>query len=135
MLKEKLFAAANEYELTSRDQTTGLLAIGLDINAYNSYGMTPVQVALQAGAEDELARILSDPGCTPLRPSRSGNSIYTFVAAFQIAHEGTNPFSGGASFTEAGKAADEKAARMWRSVMAGSSEIQGPLPLPGTHLR
>ncbi len=65
-------AKANTYELIDRTSTNGISNLGSDINAYNSYGMTPVHVALQAGAERELDYILSHPDCDPMKKSARG---------------------------------------------------------------
>ncbi|MDD5586265.1 MAG: hypothetical protein PHY92_04825 [Alphaproteobacteria bacterium] len=69
----------NEYQLTPDYKTTGLDSIGPDINAYNAFGHTPVQVALQAGALHELERILADPACTPEKPSAAGHTTAWFL--------------------------------------------------------
>jgi hypothetical protein len=73
----------NNYELTSAHQTAGINSIGSDINAYNSYGMTPTQVALQAGAIDELKHILAQPGVDAGKPSRSNFQSSGFIRIFE----------------------------------------------------
>ena len=111
----------NDYELIANGRTAGLEAIGDNINAYNDYGMTPTQVALQAGAEAELAAILSHPDCKPMTPSRSGNGTFTFVAAFQVAHGGSNPFTGAQPASQFGSQIDQQARRMWQAVQDASA--------------
>ena len=73
----------NNYHVLSDNRTSGLQEIGSDINAYNFYGMTPLQVALEAGVIDEVQTILSDPQCDPLKKSRAGRSSESFIDAYE----------------------------------------------------
>lgn len=99
---------ANDYRLIDSGLTSGLGTLGSDINAYNEYGMTPVQVALQAGAEDELVQILSHPQCQPLRASSAGFGTYSFISLFKQSHEGE----------------DAKAARMWKTIKDATEKLE-----------
>ena len=104
----KQAAQTSAYDLVMTGRTNGIQNIGPDINAYNSYGMTPVQVALQAGDEAELAQILANPACDPLKKPRNPNvKTFDFVEIYKM----------GAGFTQA---ADEKAARMIAQVRAAA---------------
>ena len=69
----------NNYQLTSNYNTTGLASIGPDINAYNAFGHTPVHVAIQAGALEELKHILGNPACTPEKPSAQGHTTAWYL--------------------------------------------------------
>jgi ankyrin repeat protein len=69
----------NDYQLTQDYKTTGLSSIGPDINAYNSFGHTPVHVAIQAGAEDELKQLLDNPDCIPEKPSQNGHTTAWYL--------------------------------------------------------
>ncbi len=103
----------NKYEPAGRRSTTGLSTLGSDINSYNGFGMTPVQVALQVGATDELGHILAQPGVDPLKPSRSGKPTSFFIDVFQQINQGSSPFNEASqATTDAGKAVDHMASHM-----------------------
>lgn len=120
-----LSAIENKYELTSRNTTTGLASLGSDINAYNSYGMTPIQVALQAGALDEVNHIKAQPGIEPLKLSRSNNSSLFYISVFQQTNGGSNPFTGQTETTPEGKAIDKIAAQM-KDILGNPAQAPAP---------
>lgn len=132
MIKDALSAAMqrkpNTYELIHSDRTTGLHTIGSDINAYNSHGMTPTQVALQAGAEDELNEILAQPECDPLQLSNAGQNTFLFAAIYLDSHDAPNPLThGNKKATSAqGLEAQRKADRMWDAVLTAAGQKTAP---------
>lgn len=73
----------NDYELIGPHKTTGVKSIGSDVNAHNSYGMTPTQVALQAGAVDELTYILAQRDVDAGKRSRSNLHSSAFIHIFE----------------------------------------------------
>ena len=56
----------NNYQLAGNLQTTGWHP-SFDVNAKNDYGMTPAEVALQAGNLDEFVVITSHPDFEPVQ--------------------------------------------------------------------
>jgi|GEM_PF-4016315 hypothetical protein len=99
----------NYYRLTDSGRTNGLGFLGSDINSYNEYGMTPVQVALQAGDKEELEQILAMPGVDASKPSRSGKASVYYSYLFQATHQGSNPFEGYTAKNEEGLLIDKRA--------------------------
>lgn len=61
----------NNYQLAGNLRTTGWNASN-DVNAKNEYGMTPAEVALQAGNVSEFAAITSHPDFQPESMGRVG---------------------------------------------------------------
>lgn len=61
----------NTYQLAGTLQTTGWNTSN-DVNAKNDYGMTPAEVAMQAGDVSEFAAITSDPNFEPKSLGRVG---------------------------------------------------------------
>lgn len=109
---------ANFYRLTDSGRTNGLGFLGSDINAYNEYGMTPVQVALQAGDKEELEQILAIPGVDANKPSRSGKASVYYSYLFQATHQGSNAFEGYTAKDEEGLLVDKRAAEMRQLLVA-----------------
>jgi hypothetical protein len=61
----------NNYQLAGNLQTTGWNP-SFDVNAMNDYGMTPTEVALQAGNLSEFVEITSHPDFQPAKMGRVG---------------------------------------------------------------
>lgn len=61
----------HNYQLAGRSQTTGWHP-SFDVNAKNDYGMTPAEVALQAGNLNEFVEITSHPEFQPAKMGRVG---------------------------------------------------------------
>ena len=61
----------NNYQLAGRLHTTGWNP-DYDVNAANDYGMTPSEVALQAGNLTEFVQITSHPNFQPAQMGRVG---------------------------------------------------------------
>jgi len=61
----------HNYQLAGNLQTTGWHP-SFDVNAKNDYGMTPAEVALQAGNLDEFVEITSHPEFEPSKMGRVG---------------------------------------------------------------
>jgi len=61
----------NNYQLAGHLQTTGWHP-SFDVNAKNDYGMTPAEVALQAGNLNEFVEITSHPDFEPANMGRVG---------------------------------------------------------------
>jgi hypothetical protein len=59
------------YQLAGHLQTTGWHP-SFDVNAINSYGMIPAEVALQAGNLSEFVEITSHPQFEPAKMGRVG---------------------------------------------------------------
>ena len=55
----------NNYEMAWRDSTTGWDSKTNDVNGKNFYGMTPAQVAVQAGNVEEFEAITTAPDFDP----------------------------------------------------------------------
>jgi len=128
-----LDARDNSYEVVGRRSTTGLDTLGSDINAYNSYGMTPVQVALQAGATDELAHILAQPGVDPLKEARSGKPAAFFINVFQQINGGSSPFNSNSKATDADGMAIDQIAQHMRKILKDAAP-SAPAPKPAAQM-
>lgn len=61
----------SNYQLAGTLQTTGWNP-NFDVNATNEYGMTPAEVALQAGNLNEFVEITSHPEFQPAKMGRVG---------------------------------------------------------------
>lgn len=61
----------NNYQLAWRLQTTGWNP-SFDVNSANEFGMTPAEVAMQAGNLDEFVEITSHPEFQPAKLGRVG---------------------------------------------------------------
>lgn len=103
---------ANYYRLADSGRTNGLGFLGTNINDYNEYGMTPVQVALQAGDKEELEQILAMPGVDASKPSRSGKATMFYSYLFQATNGGSNPFEGRKAQDADGLLVDKRAEEM-----------------------
>lgn len=111
-------ARPNHYQMTASGDTNGLGFLGSDINAYNEYGMTPVQVALQAGNKEELEQILAMPGVERDKPSRAGKATVFFSYVFQATHHGSNPFEGYKATDAEGQLVDRRGDELRRLLQA-----------------
>lgn len=61
----------HNYQLAGNLQTTGW-SPSFDVNAMNDYGMTPTEVAMQAGNLNEFVEITSHPEFQPAKMGRVG---------------------------------------------------------------
>ncbi len=115
----------NNYMVTSGG-TTGLGSLGSDINSYNIYGMTPVQVALQGGDANELKEILAMPGIEPNKPSRDGKATVFYTYVFQAGNHGSNPFEGYTAKDSEGEAIDRRADELRKILKAATPATPAP---------